>query len=263
MVGDLQKVQQHFSTRVARHVDGGLTPEEAKAQAAQEIFALRWGPTRIPVYNLTLLGSIIIPDRRPNILQVMRWLITAAKVPAGGTDLSGSMAISHAISTKPSVDLELAQILYDAGEDVNARNRYGCTPASEICMVGPGEGRRAAQALEWYLSHGGNLDVKDNDGVPPRGVLQSTASTFLASGQGSLKNMVDLVQKEDERRRRLGPRCCTSCGREPERLLKCSKCKQARYCAPPRICQKGDWPVHKTRCATMANANTYLGVKLG
>lgn len=255
MTGDLAKVKRYLAEKEDRLVQSGVAREDAHAKLAQDEAALRYGPTRIPIYNLLLLGTILFTSNRANILQLMRWLIDEAKVPTGGIDLSGSMAISHAISTKPSMDTEVAQILHDAGEDINARNRYGCTPASEICMVRPGGERLATEALVWFLLHGGNVDIKDNDGVSARSVLQNTTNAFISTGANSLRNMFKLVEKEDKRRERLGTRCCTFCGRQPERLLACSKCKRARYCSPPRICQKGDWPLYKTRCATMANQN--------
>lgn len=36
------------------------------------------------------------------------------------------------------VDVEVAQILHDADGDLDMRNRYGCTPAPDTCMVDPG-----------------------------------------------------------------------------------------------------------------------------
>ncbi len=40
---------------------------------------------------------------------------------------------------------------------------------------------------------------------------------------------------------------CFSCGREPPKLLKCSRCFTAHYCST--LCQHGDWRRHKPSCA--------------
>ena len=39
---------------------------------------------------------------------------------------------------------------------------------------------------------------------------------------------------------------CDFCFEEPEKLLKCSKCKFVSYCG--RNCQSGDWAIHKHEC---------------
>lgn len=42
---------------------------------------------------------------------------------------------------------------------------------------------------------------------------------------------------------------CGGCGFTPSldtELLRCARCKQARYCT--KACQKEDWKIHKTRC---------------
>ncbi|KAI0346243.1 hypothetical protein BDW22DRAFT_1352293 [Trametopsis cervina] len=247
--GDLAGVKRECARRVAVLVKTGLSEDEAITKAGQAQAELRWGPTRVPIFDLLLLARHIEPLGRQEVLSVVQYLINEAKVPVGSKDLSGSMAISHAISTMPSFDPELAQVLYDAGEDVNGRNRYGCTPAHEICMVRPGEDR-SLDALEWYISHGGNLDVKDNDGMTPRAILNRMQAAYrIYPGPNSATTMSKAVAKEDQRRARLKGKCCAFCGREAEHLMACSRCK-ATYCSPTpgKSCQKADWPFHKTEC---------------
>ena len=73
-------------------------------------------------------------------------------------DLSGTTALMHAISTKPYLDLEIAQMLLDAGADINPRNRYGETAADEIVKVrslDSGTVDKAKQAMRWFAAHGG------------------------------------------------------------------------------------------------------------
>jgi hypothetical protein len=136
--GELAQVEADFARRVARHA--AISPESPvagpsiteppvkltpEAATAQELYGLTWGPTRVPIYGLLGLMRIIYPERGAMHLTVARWLIETAKVPVNAPDLSGTLAVSHAISTKPALDTEYAQLLFDAGGDLNNRNRYG------------------------------------------------------------------------------------------------------------------------------------------
>ncbi|PSS34020.1 hypothetical protein PHLCEN_2v1924 [Hermanssonia centrifuga] len=272
MIGDLMLVKSDFSGRVARLASATRSVEEARAAAAKELFALKWGPTRTPIYDLLIVGTVLVPSKRENQLKVAHWLVHDAKVPVNGRDLSGSTAMNHAISTKPVFDPDFAEILYEGGGDVNDRNRYGCTPAHEIIMIMDARNSQAVRApvgaMRWFLSHGGNLDIKDNEGMTARGTFTKTCAMHRSAGSFSINEVSKVVEQDDRRRKQLGDRCCTFCGREPDgkvKLLACSRCKITKYCSLPRNCQKGDWPVHKVTCKTpeqLARAKTYLGIPI-
>ncbi|KAI0806078.1 hypothetical protein BC629DRAFT_1590498 [Irpex lacteus] len=254
-MGDLDGVKRACARRLATLKEGGMSEEDAIVKAGREQADLRWGPTQVPIFDLILLARVLVPDRRDDILKVARYLIDETKVPVGSRDLSGSMTLLHAIGTKPTFDPELAQILYDAGEDVNARNRYGCTAAHDICMVQTGDASAVQPALRWFLAHGGNADVQENDGISSRQVLKNLATVNRSNAIGRVaRSLLGLIEDEDKRRADLGNKCCTFCGKEEgkgsQKLMACSRCKKARYCAPTplRNCQKGDWPVHKKNC---------------
>ena len=261
MHGDLAKLKEMFSQAVARHREHADNHEAARAAAAQWIYKMRWGPTRVPIFNLILMSTILNGDRRAQHLAIARWLINEVKVPIDGLDLSGSTALHHAISTKPSFDPEYAQILYDAGGDVNHRNRYGGTPAHEITMVWDMKNRevvaKSGAALKWYLEHGGNIDIKDTDGQTARRAVDISRGH---AAKGIRLDTWKVVDDEDRRRKQLGSTICTFCGRGPRklpggaevRLLVCSKCKAARYCSSGSSCQKADWPRHKAACKKAA-----------
>ncbi|KAM5544833.1 hypothetical protein V8D89_001731 [Ganoderma adspersum] len=256
MMGDLEAIQLLYADSVASHRSSCDSDAAARSAATGEIYRKRWGPTRVPIYNLVLLSTLIVPSARPAHLALARWLIADARVPVDGTDLSGSTALHHAISTKPTFDPEYAQMLVDAGGSVTRRNRYGGVPAHEICMTWDPTDRaavrRAADALQWYLDHGGNLDIKDSDGMPPR---QSVGSTKRFAGAGVKMETWRVVDADDRRRKRLAGAICTFCGRESQgdvKLLLCSKCKVACYCSGGAPCQKTDWPHHKTICKKAA-----------
>lgn len=257
--GDVDGVKADFFLRVFKHArtlerTGTTDTEAAKKAAAQELYKLYWGPTRVPIFDLMLLAILIVPRCRERHLEITRWLLNEAKVPVDGKDLSGSNAICHAISTKPAVDLEFAQILYDAGADINLRNRYGCVSAHEITMVWeahiPEKANSAATALRWFLSHGGNMDIKDNDGMSPRNNIEATKRRDGPIKDG-MRVVYAVVDQDDARREQLKGKCCTFCGIEPTEnveLPRCSRCRVAKYCSPPRQCQKGDWLHHKKTC---------------
>ncbi|KAJ7247192.1 hypothetical protein B0H12DRAFT_1211246 [Mycena haematopus] len=249
--GDLAHIKADFASRVARHsaLASEAPPEESttsdpstkpepESAAAQELYELTWGPTRVSIYGLLGLMRIISPERAADHLAVARFLINTAKVPVNGPDLSGTLALSHAISTKPAQDFEYAQLLYDAGGDVNNRNRYG-----DIFVV-----MRATESLRWFLDHNGSVDIADSDGMTVRRMMMNLQR--FAPGLDAL-----VVASDRERKARAkGEGCCALCGRVTDETMKrCGRCKVAHYCDPDvRQCQKIDWPHHKKGCIKAA-----------
>lgn len=218
----------------------GSAPDPA-ASAAEELYSLQWGPLKTRIYNVVLLGSIIGPLPREAYVDMTSALI-CMEVPVDGVDLAGTTALSHSISTWPAFDTEIATLLLNAGGDINHRNRYGSTAGHDICGVHVADTekiKRATTALEWFMSHGGNIDIKDNDGMSAR---------YLLNLNPRLRSLLPMVAKEDARRR--SEPCCTFCGLSPSEKVKqmvCGRCKKATYCAKGK-CQKADWPRHKTDC---------------
>lgn len=254
--GDLEGLKAMYADKLAHYGELASDDVAARAAATKEIYAKRWGPTRVPVYNLILLCFLVVnPGARKEHYAIARWLIDDVKVPVDGTDLSGSTALHHAITTKPAFEPEYAQVLYDAGGDVNHRNRYGGTPAHEQVMTWDPSNkevvRRAADALKWYLDHGGNIDVNDTDGKAVRAMVDNTRRL---AGAGFRMPTWRVVDDEDRRRKRLLGTICLFCGRSPPgqaTLLTCGACKTAKkYCSA--TCQRGDWPHHKLRCKKVA-----------
>lgn len=270
--GLLDVLREDINKRIKKHAENGES--DPRAATVRDIYDMRWGPTRVPVFNLILLSTLLLKSKRTEHLKIARYLIDDLKVPVDATDLSGAQAIYHAISTKPAFDPEYAQLLYDAGGDVNARNRYGDTAAEEIAMLlgyDKETTHRARDALAWFFAHGGNIDVRNNDGVSARWVM-SCAHQQLVQHVGmnralEVTPMWDTAVEEDRRRRELGMDACAFCGRGREQtgraLLVCSRCKGVAYCAPPSKCQTYDWKLHKERCKPYKPPrNTYLGVPL-
>ncbi|EPQ53933.1 hypothetical protein GLOTRDRAFT_130332 [Gloeophyllum trabeum ATCC 11539] len=197
-MGDLDKVKADFEKRVARHKAKDRTEDKARMAALDELYAMHWGPTKVPIYDLLLLATLILPGLRLRHLAVAGWLVYEAKVPVDGTDLTGTTTLAHCISTKPAFDPEFAQLLYDAGADINHQNRYGDVAANEICTVWDRRNvPRAAEALTWFLSHGGNVDIKENEGLTCGRQLLTTATKKWRVG-----TLTKIVEEEDERRKR-------------------------------------------------------------
>ena len=112
-----------------------------------------------------------------------------------GTDLSGYSALRYCISTKPYFDPEFAQLMLDAGGDINRRDRYGSAAAHDITTVQLFKDQNAhdlaGQALQWYLEHGGNLDVEDGEGMSVRQIIAKLENTSR-----TLKDVVDTFEQQ-------------------------------------------------------------------
>ena len=239
MSGEQDPVFMDHSERMMRL---GLSDGVVEA-IAKEYESLRWGPTQVPIFNLLGLFMQIVPERREKYLSLARFLIES-KVSVNGADLSGTTALSHSFSTKPGFDFEYAQILYDAGGDVNNRNRFGATVAHEIVAVYDHQDKqvvsKAMKSLEWFLSRGGNMDIADGDGYSARNMCK-----LVASGISAFTRVIE----EEEKLRQDKKDPCALCGRDDGKRLTCSRCKKAHYCSPNvRACQKLDWPRHKKVC---------------
>ncbi|TVY12856.1 Protein translocase subunit SecA [Lachnellula arida] len=122
-------------------------------QTRASLADIHYGPTRVPLYNT--------------------WtrLAGPARVPVDATDhqdLSGTTAFMYAVSTKPYWDREFADLLLEAGADVNHRNRYGCVAGHDIVMASDysAEGKRkTVDALRYFVERGGDVNVAEGNGI--------------------------------------------------------------------------------------------------
>ncbi|KAI0763314.1 hypothetical protein BD413DRAFT_211632 [Trametes elegans] len=251
LLGNIDALRTMYAENLAELQRTCSNETAARLSASEAIDRKRWGPTRVPIFNLILLCSLIKPGSKEKHYEIARWLIDEVKVPVDGTDLSGSTALHHAISTKPSFEPAYAQMLFDAGANVNHRNRYGGTPAHEAVMVWDPTNRavvrKAGDAFKWFLDHGGNVEIKDSDGKSVRQMVQTSRAMARA---GFRLDTWRILEDEDRRRNRLVGRVCAFCGQTPRgnaTLRKCSACQSAVYCAPAP-CQRGDWAHHKLHC---------------
>lgn len=75
--GDLNAFHEHFEGRV-KHFEG------KRYEAAQELFKLRWGAMRTPVYVVLLTLRDLHPPVRQKYIAIAEWLVNTAKVPVDG-----------------------------------------------------------------------------------------------------------------------------------------------------------------------------------
>ncbi|KAG7085630.1 hypothetical protein E1B28_003177 [Marasmius oreades] len=220
-------------------------------KVAEEIFKLRYGAARTPIMNCIGQARILLPQLRDAHLEIARYILdTFAPVVnkrvniVDAPDLAGTTALAHAISTKPAFDPEFAQVLWEAGGNINRRNRYGATAAHEFCMVWKPDDRailnRAKDTLKWFLEHGGNTELADGDGMKP--------SNMIMRIRGGLEMILKDHEAKRRQRGREPKRACVTCGERDRKLKECSRCESTRYCAPPRRCQRADWSVHRLTC---------------
>ena len=96
-------------------------------------------------------------------------------------DISGTTALMHALSTKPYMDEEFAQIMLDAGANINRRDRFGAVVGLDIAtihLIYDDEAHdMAGRALLWFLEHGGDVDIKDGEDVSTRDVVAKLEGT--------------------------------------------------------------------------------------
>ena len=128
------------------------------------------------MYNVILTMMELEPSSRSSRLETVHWLVHDAKVDTDGTDLSGTSALMHSISTKPYLDTDFATLMLEGGADINRRNRYACTTAHDIVMVWPGQSEgRAVVALQCFVEKGGDVEIKDEDGLSAKTMVMSHA----------------------------------------------------------------------------------------
>lgn len=213
--------------------------ENARETVRQDMYAKRWGPSKTPVYSILLPALHMLPGKKEELLGIVKYLANDLKVPVDGKDVLGSTALFWAISTKPYVQPEFAQILFDAGGSVNTKNRFNATPASEIAQADlHGDTTKNVQMMKWYIEHGGDIENKDSDGM--------SVKILVEMMKKKVPQMAEVIQNGRGERKEGN---CTTCGRSPKgekTFPACAKCKKARYCS--QECQKVDWKMHKKTC---------------
>jgi hypothetical protein len=162
--------------------------------ARRALAEISYGPTKIPIFNYILQLTVLDPENRPRYIAYVRYLALEAKVPVDSADLSGTTALMYSISTKPYLDMEMADILLEAGGNINHRNRYGCVAAHDIVMAksySPEGKKKTLDALKYFVEHGGDVNIADGDGLTAKYVGLKVArlipemAPLLGGGDGN------------------------------------------------------------------------------
>lgn len=206
-----------------------------------QISAARWGPTRLGIYNVILTFLTVKPQDTPRFLALTKYFIDEVKIATDAVDVTGATALYYSISTKPHVQPQFAQLLFDVGSSVNHRNRFGSTCGAEIAQVDFSRSTQpSVDMLAWYVEHGGDVDGKDHDGMNVRMLVEMMR-----------KRVPEMAMVLERGRRQRGAGECENCGRgkaEGAVFKNCSRCKKVRYCG--QECQKVDWRGHRKVCKT-------------
>lgn len=118
-----------------------------------------------------------------------RYLALEAKILVDSVDMSGTTAFMESISTKPYWDPDFADIILEAGANINHRNRYGCVAGHDIAMASdysPAGKKKTVDALKYFIEKGGDINIADGDGITAKRLGMSTQR--LISSIGDLIN---------------------------------------------------------------------------
>ena len=163
-----------------------------------------------------------------------------------------SVSLANLIASIHCGHPEVVKLLLAKGVDVNQADKDGTTPL----IVSSHQGH--AEAVRLLLAKGAKVDQAANNGDTPLSVSRlkghrEVEELLLASiaklEQAEQAAKVEVV-KEEEGEVKRAARVCQLCGKEAQRMKKCSVCKLVRYCSEE--CQLKDWKSHKKSCKETA-----------
>ena len=189
----------------------------------------------------TYLGS--------NYCKTLKLLIKAG-VDIHAKDVAGYSVLFHCVTAFGNINetLKLAKILLDAGADVNAQNRFGCTPLHENTLV------RRYEVLNFLIENGADPSISENDGVTPNSMARLfPKAQKLFSKAGFLLGK----KKKDEAKSSGDFGKCFLCGIKGAKK-RCARCLVAYYCN--RDCQVKHWKKHKKDCSKQLKGKVDVGL---
>ena len=150
-------------------------------------------------------------------------------------DVAGFTPLHHCV-TKFGNELtfKMAEMLIRAGAKVNAKNRFGETPLSNVTLTSHFD------AVKLLLDHGADPFIKDNDGCFPNKTTKWNPKMQQLFGE-SYKKAIQKQKKNQESQSK-----CNVCKKKTEANKKCNGCFLVWYCGPK--CQRKDWVDHKDQC---------------
>lgn len=167
-------------------------------------------------------------------------------------DVAGYSALHHCctIIGNPKT-LEIGQLLLDNGADINARNRFGCTPLMEPCINGK------VDFVEFLVKNGADPSIKENHGLSCQGISVGNPRMHQIFSRG-MRAMAKKDKAVQEKKASASNASCLNCG-DLENLKKCTACLAVSYCS--KECQRSHWSAHKPDCKKKAVETKLVVVK--
>ena len=130
----------------------------------------------------------------------------------------------------------MAELLLNAGADINARNRFGNTPLQEVSLV------LQYDFITFLLDKGADPYIKDNDGCSPAGSAHFNPKLMdLFRSKYSKDVKTSRVENTEANKEK-----CGNCEEKKKDRKKCTGCFHIWYCN--RECQLQHWDKHKSDC---------------
>ena len=151
-------------------------------------------------------------------------------------DVAGFTPLHHCVSSMGNeTTFKMAERLLRAGAKVNAKNRFGETPLTNVAMT------THYDAVQLLLDHGADPYIKDNDGTFPLNTHKWNQKLQQMFGESYKKKIKEQVRHPDYE----SPSKCIVCGKKSN-TKKCNGCYFVWYCGS--TCQREDWKNHKDLC---------------
>ena len=216
---------------------------------------------RETLYNIPAIFHVIIGARNlaavnpqnPDLyrltaarLKVEReWLKILQKLISLGAavsdrDFAGFTPLHHCVQRCGNeVTLSMAEILIEAGADVDAQCRLGDTPLLDCTRA------QKFDFMKLLLSHGASPYTPDNDGCSPWSLTSQFPKVQRMFGEANKKRFRKMREKLKEEAGGSLRRCslCQLSGAENK---KCTGCYFVYYCS--QHCQRQAWASHKEEC---------------
>ena len=163
--------------------------------------------------------------------------LLSLKVDIHARDVAGYTPLHHCCNGYGNdVTMKMAELLLNAGADVNARNRFGNTPLQEVSQC------LQYDFITFLLDKGADPCIKDNDGCSAAGnshMNPKLKEIFVKKYAENIKKSRVLNLEESKEN-------CGQCGEKKKERKKCTGCYHIWYCN--KECQHQHWEEHKHEC---------------
>ena len=176
------------------------------------------------------------PDMKKDHLKIFIKLLSL-KCDINVRDVAGYTPLHYCCNGYGNeVTKKMAELLLNAGADINARNRFGNTPLQEVSLV------LQYDFITFLLDKGADPYIKDNDGCSPAGSAHFNPKLMdLFRSKYSKDVKTSRVENTEASKEK-----CGNCEEKKKDRKKCTGCFHIWYCN--RECQLQHWDKHKSDC---------------